>query len=348
MTNAVMSQLIRDAYAHPQRRACFYSADLERTGSQVLDALPQWDWTVAPSRRVPDNTTCLFALALGAQPVHTSEGKLWVAQMFPDDATAYPLVAPDVRSGHTGLLLGHMERMVRELPPGERIREPDIQSPLGVAELLCGQGLYAALIERGDAVLPLLETICDFEIAFVREMRTICGDRLNGAGFPFIWSDAASTLISDDTLSLLSPKLHRRFSLPWVNRFADAVGPIHYHSCSWYERHFANIGDVRNVRTYNWNLGNSDDPHRIIAAFSGKAVLAPHLCLGMHRTPDVARWGRSFADEVDLLAYVLDGMCDNTSLHLWLGEFDQRPDLLERLYTVLHQRGFSPQAQGVA
>ncbi len=341
-----MQKRILHAYDHPDEQACFYSGNVERTGSTRLDHLPYWDWSCQPARSVPSNTTCLFPLALNCPQIHTTEGKLWVNPIFEDeDEEDFILELPDIRSGFGDTILQEMATMARDLPAGETIREVDIQSSLGIAELVCGQNLYIALLEEPEAIKKMLTRITDFVIDFVHEMRRVCGPRLNGAGFPFIWSDQHSTLVSDDTLTLVSPQQHLEFSLPYVNQFADACGPIHYHSCSWYERFFDNIKQVRNVRTYNWNTGNSDDPHHIIREFSGRAVLAPHICKDMHLSNDVARWGHSFSDEVDLLSYVLDGMLDNTSFHFWLGEFDEKPDVLERMYDILHERGYSPQAQ---
>jgi len=224
MVRAEMMSILSEAYRHLNRHACFYSANLDRTGHPQLDALPSWDWTPQPARPVEGNTTCLFPLALGCEAIRLADG----------------------------------------------------------------------------------------------------------------------TLCFDDTLSLLSPEMHREFSLPYLNRVAREAGTLFYHSCSWYERHFDNIRLVSNVRAYNWNPGNSADPRRILREFSGRAVLAPYLCLDMHKTRDTQAWSR-FADEVELLAYLLlDGMQDNTTLHFWLGHFETQPYRLWRLYQEFDKCGFSP------
>jgi hypothetical protein len=340
-----MKQVLMDAYRNPAEKRCFYSFNLERTGSKKLDARPFFDWTPEPSRNVPDNTTCIFPLGLGCPETRTSDGKIWADPLFDDDEEEFKLDLPDVRSGYTGKILNNIKEMAANLPVGEKIREPDIQSPLGIAELVCGQGLYIALLEYPEEIKVMLEKIADFEIAFIRAMREAAGDKLNGACFPYIWNDSEGTLCSDDTLTLISPAMHLEFSIPYVNQIADAVGPLFYHSCTWLPEHFDNIKQVRNVRAYNWNLGNSLDPHIIMKEFSGRAVIAPHICKGMHLTADVKKWG-SFADEVELLRYVLDGMQENTTCYFWLGEFEKDPALIEKLYSVLDERGYTPAAQG--
>ncbi len=321
-----MKQMLMEAYRNPAQKNCFYSFNLERSGSEALDALPFFDWTPEPSRDVPDNTTCIFPLGLGCPETRTSEGTIWADPLFDKDEEDFILELPDVGSGYTGKMLNNIKEMAAALPEGERIREPDIQSPLGIAELVCGQGLYIALLEFPDEIKAMLAQIAEFEISFIKAMREVAGEKLNGSCFPPIWNNHEGTLCSDDTLTLISPAMHLEFSIPYVNQIADAVGPLFYHSCTWLPEHFENIKQVRNVRAYNWNLGNSLDPHIIIKEFSGRAVLAPHICKDMHLTDDVKKWG-SFANEAELLKYVLEGMQENTSLHFWLGGFENDPAL---------------------
>ena len=177
-------------------------------------------------------------------------------------------------------------------------------------------------------------------------MRYIAGEKLNGTMFPFIWNNHEGTLCSDDTLSLLSPENHQQFSLPYVIRIAKACGPLFYHSCTWRQDYFDNIKKIPNVRAYNWNTGNSIDPQIIINAFSGKAVLSPHICADMHLNEDIKQWGH-FQDESELLEYVLDCMLDNTCLYLWIGDMGRKPQVLEKMYDILHERGYSPKSKGI-
>lgn len=331
-----------DAFAHPDRKASFYSFDRERTGSKKLDSLPAFDWNPSIARFVDGNSTCLFPLALGCKPSFTTENKEWAEPMFDEDEEAFDFPIPSIaESVHAQKILQNIRSMTQSLPPGEVIREPDIQSPLGVAEILCGQTLYTALFDFPDEIKAMLERITDFEIAFIREMRAIAGERLNGAGFPFIWCNQTGTLCSDDTNTLLSAEMHAEFSIPYINKLAEAVGPLFYHSCSFREKYFDNVKSVKNVRAYNWNPGNSTDPKNIIREFSGRAVLAPHLAPGMHKTNDTLQWG-NFADEVAMLEYILNSMQENTTLYFWIEGFSDDLEKLERIYDAFHQRGYTP------
>lgn len=342
---AQMKKQLMVAYHNPSTKNCYYSFNLETTGSGKLDALAYFDWTPERSLDVPGNTTCLFPLGLGCPETCTSEGVLWAEPIFDEDEEDFVLNLPDVYSGYTGRVLNTIREMVESLPDDARIREPDIQSPLGVAEMVCGQGLYIALMEYPEQIKAMLKQIAEFEISFIKAMREVAGDRLNGCCFPLIWNNHEGTLCSDDTLTLVSPEMHREFSIPYINMIAEACGPLFYHSCTWLPEHFDNIKAVRNVRAYNWTLGGPTDPLEIIHEFSGRGVIAPHLCKDVHLCPETKRWG-DFPDEASMLEYILDGMQENTSLHFWFGGYENHPELAEQLYAVLDERGYTPNQQG--
>lgn len=205
--------------------------------------------------------------------------------------------------------------------------------------------LLAVATSDAKAVKAMLTVIAEFEIAFIKAMREAAGEKLNGCCFPLIWHNHEGTLCSDDTLTLLSPAMHCEFSIPYINMIADACGPLFYHSCTWLPAHFDNIKQVRHARAYNWTLGGPTDPRDIIREFSGRGVIAPHLCKDVHKCPETKTWG-NFEDEAAMLEYILDGMKENTSLHLWFGGYEDAPRTAEKLYEVLHERGYTPQAQG--
>jgi hypothetical protein len=302
-----------------------------------------WDWSVAPAASAASGgSTCLVPLALGCPPKRLDAEREWIEPLIADPAQVKDLQVPDVWSGRTGVVLREIEQLCQELPPETQVREPDIQSPLGIAELMWDESFYVALVEEPDAVHELLDKITDFQIAFVTEIHRVAGARLNAAGFPPIWADERGTMVSDDTMSLISPSMHREFSLPYVNRLADACGPLFYHSCSWRRAYFGNIHSIHNVRAYNWNPGNSDDPAAVIREFSGRAVLTPFLTLGMHRDKDLIAGGLRFYDEVDLLRYLLDAVQPNTCLMLWFSDVVQDGALIDRIYDLLQERGLTP------
>jgi len=174
----------------------------------------------------------------------------------------------------------------------------------------------------------------------------VAGDRFNAATFPFIWYGRDGAYCSDDSLTLMSPQMHAEFSLPYVNQIADQCGPLFYHSCTWSQKYFDNIKQVRNVRAFNWNPANSIDAAVIVREFSGKAILAPHLFLDIHKGKDVEKWG-TFSSEIEFIKHILDSMQDDTAMYLWLAGMHNKPEILENVYQMLDEYGYSPRAQGL-
>lgn len=342
-----MKAILREAYAHPDRKAFYYSAGGEQTASARLNALPRWDWTPAITRYVEGSSTALFPIALGCPPKLINQEKEWFDPIIHSAAEAAKFVLPDVRRGRTGEILANIAKLRQTLPAGELIRNPDIQSPLGIAELIWDGSFYIAMLEEPEAVHRLLDQITEFVIAFIREAARIAGDRYNPCGFPGVWAEGLGTMVADDTMSLISPEMHREFSIPYVNRIAEQGGPLYYHSCTWRKPYYENIHLIKKAIAYNWNPGNSADPAELLGEFSGRAVLALHLAQNMHADPDTVKLNRNFADEADFLEYILDSMRDNTTIYCWFSNVIQKQAVIEKIYDLLDERGYTPQAQGV-
>ena len=343
-----MKSMIIDLYASPNQKACYYSYDHQPLNQDLNNII--WDWSPEKMVQVEGNSTCIFPLALGCPPIFTKTGEQWVEPLFDENtvlsATEFDLPIVDVSSGYSGFLLENMQKMLPQLEAYEIIRAPDIQSPFGIAELICGSSIYMALIMNPQPIHQLLQWITDFVIRFILEMRKIVGHRLNGTQFPYIWNNHEGTLCSDDSLSLMSPEMHLEFSLPYVNQIADACGSLFYHSCIWQPSYFENIKQVKKVRAYNWNLGNSCDPAHIIEQFSGQAVLAPHFYPDIHKTNDVKKWG-NFEDEAEVIRYFLDAMQENTSVYFWIESLGNKPKILSKIYHLMQEYGYSPEARGI-
>lgn len=347
MSPATMATRLEQAFAQPRQKFCFYSANSAETGSARLNALPHWDWT--PTRtHGGGGSTCQVPLAFGCPLRLTSEGREWITPLITDAAQVADLAIPDPHQGRIGEQIRRTAELAATVPPGDRVRNHDIQSPLGIAELMWDESFYEALVEQPAAVHALLDKITTFQIAHVRAIQQAAGVCYNPCGFPLIWCSGTGTMLSDDTMSLVSPAMHAEFSVPYVNRLAAAVGPLYYHSCTWRAPYFANLRQLQNIRAWNWNPGNSADPAMLIREFSGTAVLALHLCLDMHLDNDVRKLGHNFADEAEFFAYCLDAMTDESCLYWWFSNIRQKGPVMEKIYDLLHARGYTPQAAGLA
>ncbi|MEI6518546.1 MAG: uroporphyrinogen decarboxylase family protein [bacterium] len=343
-----MKNCLRNIYDNPSVGGVFYSANGALTGSARLNAMPNWDWTPVRTNWAGGGvTTCMFAQAMGCEP-DMLDGKPWIKKLIHDPAQVQDIGIPDIYDGWPGNVLCSMIEQLSSLSIGELIRCPDIQSPLGIAELMWDDSFYTAFYEYPDAIHSLLNKITQYQIAYIKEFNRLIGSRLNPCGFPCIWAEGEGAMIADDTMSLLSPMMHAEFSVPYINRIADACGPIYYHSCTWNEKYFENIHSIRNVKSYNWNPGDSIDFGIIAREFGGKALITPHLVIDMHREKGALAWGKSFADEFEFFRYLVESTPEDAAIYFWFSNIVQKGDIIERIYDYLHDRGSTPQARGFA
>jgi len=346
-------------WSNPSRRGVVYTGHGPNVTSERLKAF-RWDWWV-PSQGTGAGGTALFPLSLGCPPVLTSEGKEWIGKLIhgPEDVDRFQ--PPPVETGKCGEVLAQT-RSARQADANVRIRQCDIQSPLGVAELMWDASFYTALIEQPAAVHKLLDKITDFEIAFILEQKRLAGERFIASGFPAIWSGSEGTFVADDTMSLISPMMHMEFSVPYLNRISEACGGLYYHTCTLRPNYYPNVRAIRGVRGFNCNPGNSCPTHDIIREFAGEFVFTFHLVVGMHATTDVLAWPRDasgalvgaerasprpFRSEAEFLRYWLDSMTGRTAMSIYFSDICQVPEIIEPVYDLLDERGLSPRACGI-
>jgi len=339
-----MEAKLLEAYLHPERKACHFTGQNDAHVAAAL-GMKQWDWTPVNSANVEPWfwNTHTVALAFGCEPVFTSEGKEWIRNRITDVAQVPDIEIPDVKSGRTAEILERMEEMMEALPVETLIRLPDIQSPLGVAELMWDQSFYLALLTNPEEVHSLLEKISLFTIDYIKAIKAILGGRYNPATHPQIWAPPEGYYMSDDVNSMLSPEQHLEFSIQYINRISRELGPLFYHSCTWTNPYFDNMDLLEGVRAVNWSFGTSADPAELISRFSGNYILAPHIDRGVHLEEGIRNLNKGIHSEYDLTKYLLDHMQDDTSLYIWF-----QPDLCQdveqmvRIYRLMEERGFIP------
>jgi hypothetical protein len=342
-----MQQALLKAYHQPNRKACFYTGQNDPGVARALD-LERWDWTPQESANVEPWfwNTHTMALAFGCEAVFTSEGKEWIKSRITDAAQVAEVEIPDVSLGRTGEILDKMAEMLKTLPESTLIRLPDIQSPLGVAELMWDQSFYMALLINPLEVHHLLEKISRFTIDYIKAIKELLGDRYNPATHPQIWAPGEGYYMSDDVNSMLSPEQHMEFSINYINGITTELGPLFYHSCTWTDTYFDNMEKLEGVRAVNWSFGTSADPAELIRRFSGKYLLTPHIDRGVHLEEGITSLNKGIHSEYDLTRYLLDHMQENTSMYIWF-----QPDLCKdveqmvRIYQLMEERGFAPPPQ---
>ena len=351
--NQPMLNLLAQAYQKPDRQFCFYASadswDGAGLASEKLKRLPGWEWKPVKEGTYQGGGTAMTPITFGCEPFETPEGRLWCKKMIHDIGQIKDIAVPDIYTGQTGRVLKSLQETMRTLPENAFVHMCDIQSPLGCAEVMWDDSFYTALIEYPQAIHKLLDKIDLFLSRFIKELHRVAQGRMIPSVCPPVWAPPGKGYyISDDTMSLISPAMHREFGVTYLNRITEACGPLYYHSCTWRAKYFNNIHQLNNVALLNWNAGNSDDPKTIIAEFSGKAILAPHIVIDMHRDNDVLQWNPNFQDEAEFLKYFLDNLRGNSCMYFWFSNLIQKGAIMEQIYNLLHERGYSPQAKGVA
>lgn len=339
-----MHRKIQEAYLHPERKSCFYTGQNNPLVAKAL-AVSKWDWTPVKTANVEpwSGSTHTLALAFGCEAIFTSEGKEWISPLISEAAQVGDIEMPEVWSGRTGEILHRMKEMMQELPPDTLIRLPDIQSPLGVAELMWDQSFYLALLTDPALVHQLLEKITLFTISYINEIKKILGSRYNPACHPQVWSPPEGFYMSDDVNSMLSPEQHMEFSINYINRISRELGALFYHSCTWTEPYFENMGKLEGVRAINWSFGTSADPAELMERFSGKYLLIPHIDRGVHLEEGITRLDKGIQSEYDLTKYLLDHMQNNTSLYIWFQpDLCQDVEQMKKIYALMQERGYAP------
>lgn len=342
MQNQIQEKLSA-AYANPTQKYAFFTGKNNADFGKSIGK-PVWDWTPRNTMNIEPYfwNTHTLALAMGCSTHQTSEDKEWVDPLITDPAQVDDLLVPDPLEGRTGEIIEIIQDMMTETDPDTLIRLPDIQSPLGVAELMWHPDyFYMALLTNPDEVHTLLDKISDFTISYIKEIQNILGPRLNPACFPEIWSDPAGFYISDDTNSLVSPEMHLDFSIRYLNKINAACGPVHYHACTWKKAYFDNIRQIKNIKAVNWAVNTSDDPADIIKEFSGDFLLCPHIGVDAHKGESVQSHG--FKNEKEFMEYMLAQMCENTTFYFWFqDELVADTKKFMPIYRLLESEGYTP------
>jgi len=340
-----MKALLNSYYRQPNKKFCFYSGGKNETIAKLL-GVSEWDWTPeVPLYLEPlAGYTHTIPLGMGCEKIFTSENKEWVAPMIENPEDVYKIEVPSVYQGRTGEILDLIEEALKE-NPDKKVRMPDIQSPLGVAELMWGESFYISLITNPKEIHFLLDKITEFTIIYVKALQKVLVERGNPCCFPHIWSDPEGYYIADDTNSMVSPEMHLEYSVNYINKITDAVGPVHYHSCTWLPQYYENMKKVKNTKAMNWSIIVSTDPADIIREFSGHAFLTPHIHLNMHKENGITNLNKNLNSEYDVVKYLLDNMQDNTSLYLQLyDDLVNEHDKILKIYKLLDDYGYTPES----
>jgi hypothetical protein len=209
---------------------------------------------------------------------HTSP---WVEPLIRAEDPAekvYDLPRPKVTDGQLGTVLEYTDYFTAETG-GRYPISTYLQGPMDMAYLVWeSSGFMLAMYSNPQEVHHLMRLVTDLTIAFVKELRSR-SPQFFSCHCPPLWiPEGQGVSISEDCSAVLSPKLWREFSLPYVNEISEEFGGVIIHSCGNFLHQFDNLAQVRNLR--GLNFGASETPFAAVwERFGGKTAILPHIGL---------------------------------------------------------------------
>jgi len=190
----------------------------------------------------------------------------------------YDLPPPAVTDGQLGTVLEYVDYFVAETA-GRYPISTYLQGPMDMAYLVWDSSAFMlAMYTNPKEVHHLLRLVTDLNIAFIKELRTRSPQFFMCHCPPLWMPEGQGVSISEDCSAVLSPKLWREFSLPYVNEMSEEFGGVVIHSCGNFQHQFDNLAQVHNLR--GLNFGASETPFAAVwERFGGKTAILPHIGL---------------------------------------------------------------------
>ena len=291
-------------------------------GSEFESALAYYD---SLNRERGDNIpalnatlgTYIFPSAFGAKIKTFDDGHKYVAEpLIRSIEDADKIRRLPLKESYLGSQLELLRAFVKGTDGKVPIRMPDIQNPLGVAEMMWDSNdFYVSLYDYPEKVHALLNMICETILDFVRLVKEVV-PQLVPISWPWVWAPDGGVHISDDTMSMVSPDMYEEYGVKYNNYLSREFGGVYLHSCTMNERYFESITKNEGLRSINFAAQYSSDMESIFNFFSGKAVIIPHYVYTDHpQIGDVdyfiGKVASSFRADSDSIVYIAarpDGM----------------------------------------
>ena len=229
----------------------------------------------------------LHLVHFGTGPLATAFGATWVvretdqpffAPAVRTPAEALRLRKPDLR--RDGILPLIYERIAyfRDATQGKiPICVCDTAGPWSIAtQIWHYQDILQAIIEAPEAVHYLLDLVTECMIEFTHMQITRMAKWSETTNtLPHLWHPCG-TIIGDDTMVTVSPKIWEEFFLPYNNRISREFGGAGYHCCLGYDRYFPSLIKTDNFLGFDASP-KYNDIEKIEAALSGRGVWFRYL-----------------------------------------------------------------------
>lgn len=260
----------RERFDNP---ALMWEAELRR-------AAPVVDWPTDGIPAVRPNLGVVFIPSIAGQGYEIREGQMpWPGQPLPREAIR---AARAIDTG-AAALARHAERFYEIWRAAESAGiaayHPDTQGVFDIAHMLYGKDIFLAFTDDPEWIEELMEISLDLYLRVSRQLKGWLGEppgeMIHGHGTPQgIWFPHAGVRVSEDTATLLSPAMIRRWLMPYIERAAAPFGGGFVHFCGRHPALYEEFCEAPYLRAID--LGNSElyDPRWLMerAAATGTVL----------------------------------------------------------------------------
>lgn len=165
------------------------------------------------------------------------------------------------KSGLMPKALSLITRFKEAIGPRGHVYVPDNQGPFDLAHMIYGDRLFTDVYDDPGFVRALMNLVTEVYIHATRMLKEAVGEPLDqcvhGHGMTAgISMSNGGIRLSEDTTTLLSPKIIEEFVLPYISKALKAFGGGFIHYCGKNEGFFKLLMDLDEVRMIN--LGNPE------------------------------------------------------------------------------------------
>ena len=216
-----------------------------------------------------DLGTTLLPSGLGLEIVVQPELQPWVkAHLTREAVRELPaLLRPDdilrneVRLALKFYRLFFERQKARAIPPEIFPYLPDTQGVFDLSHIIRGQEIFVELLDDPDFVLLLQQRSLELYLAATSLFKKGIGEGTNamvhGHGMPAgTWFPDTGTRISEDSCTLISPTMLKKFCLPFIRKAVEPFGRAFLHFCGQHYRFLEMACEMELISTLN--LGNPE------------------------------------------------------------------------------------------
>lgn len=238
--------------------------------SEVRRARAVADWPTDGIPSVRPNLGVIFIPAMAGLPYEIREGQMpWPRPPLSRDsvraARGISTESSDMMRRAAAFYSIHRNAAVEEIAA----YQPDTQGVFDIAHLLDGESILYEMADDPAWVHEVLEVSLDLYLNAVRRLKVLLDEprteMIHGHGTPQgIWFPQAGTRVSEDTATLLAPRMLESFVLPYIERATAPFGGGFVHFCGKHRFFLEALCRMPLVRAID--LGNSEmyDPRWLL------------------------------------------------------------------------------------